>query len=122
SDLSSYSSTGLRTGPWYYRVRAQNNAGTSAYSTPASATTLSPPAAPSALSATAASNTSINLSWTNNSPSAAAILIEQSPNNSNFSQIASVSGNATAYSVTGLTAGTLYYYRVRAQNAVGTSA
>ena len=119
---SSYSSTGLRTGTWYYRVRAQNNAGTSAYSNTASATTLSAPAAPSALSATAASNTSINLSWTNNSPSAAAILIEQSPNNSNFSQIASVAGNAAAYSVTGLTAGTLYYYRVRAQNAVGTSA
>src|ERR1019366_6323494 len=122
-NAAAYSNTGLTAGTlYYYRVRAQNAAGTSAYSNTASATALSLPAAPSALAATAVSSTGINLTWTNNSPTAAAMLVENSTNNVTFTQIASLAGNAAAYSNTGLTAGTLYYYRVRAQNAAGTSA
>jgi titin len=122
---TSYSGTGLTAGTlYYYRVRAQNAAGTSAYSNTASATTTggSVPAAPGALAATAVSNTGINLTWTNNSATATAVLVENSTNNTTFTQVASLAGSATSYSSTGLTAGTLYYYRVRAQNAAGTSA
>src|ERR1019366_5305070 len=119
-NAAAYSNTGLTASTlYYYRVRAQNAAGTSAYCNTSSATTLSLPAAPSALAATAVSSTGINLTWTNNSPTATAMLVENSTNNVTFTQIASLAGNAAAYSNTGLTAGTLYYYRVRAQNAAG---
>jgi hypothetical protein len=82
----------------------------------------SAPAAPGNLTATAVSSSGINLTWTDNVTNANAMLVENSTNNINFTQIASLAGTATSYSSTGLTAGTLYYYRVRAQNASGTTA
>ena len=67
----SYPDTGLASSTaYYYRLQAYNAAGTSAYSdvtfavTPSSVTV---PAAPSALAATAASASQIALSWTDNS-------------------------------------------------------
>jgi len=57
ANATSYSNTGLSASTtYYYRVRAYNGAGDSAYSNPASATTAGiPPAAPSSLTAAAAS-------------------------------------------------------------------
>ena len=121
--VAAYADTGLTTNTiYYYRVRAQNSSGFSAYSATASATTLGTPAAPTALTATPSSTTAITLAWTNTATNATAILVQRSPDNVTFTQIASLAGNATTYSNTGLTANTLYYYRVAAQNAVGTSA
>jgi hypothetical protein len=74
-----------------------------------------PPAAPSGLSATAVSQTGIDLSWTDNSTDESAFRIERSPNGSSgWAEIATVGANVTAYSDTGLACGTPYYYRVRA--------
>ncbi|MDQ1352162.1 MAG: hypothetical protein QG657_2468, partial [Acidobacteriota bacterium] len=80
-----------------------------------------PPAAPTALTATAASCSQINLSWTDNSGDETSFKIERSTDGSNFSEIASVGANVTTYSNTGLTASTTYYYRVRAYNGGGYS-
>ncbi|CAG1008547.1 hypothetical protein ANRL4_03903, partial [Anaerolineae bacterium] len=81
------------------------------------------PAAPSGLSATAASSTQINLAWTDNSNNEDGFKIERSPNGtSNWTQIATVGANVTTYPNSGLSCGTTYYYRVRAyNNAVGNS-
>jgi predicted phage tail protein len=68
-----------------------------------------------------ATTTTINLAWTNTAANATAVLVEQSPNNTTFTQIASVAGTATTYTATGLTQGSTYYFRVRAQNASGNS-
>jgi hypothetical protein len=80
-----------------------------------------PPAAPIKLSASAVSTSKINLSWTDQSDNETGFRIERSPDGVNFAQIASVGANVMSYGSTGLGAGTKYYYRVRAYNAVGNS-
>jgi hypothetical protein len=86
--------------------------------------TVSAPAAPSGLTATAASASQINLAWTNNANNQTGFQIDQATN-SGFTQnltTATVAANATSYSATGLSASTTYYYRVRAINSAGDSA
>ncbi|HEY3122427.1 MAG TPA: fibronectin type III domain-containing protein, partial [Thermoanaerobaculia bacterium] len=74
---------------------------------------------PSPLTATAISSGQINLSWGDTNQSEAGYLIERSLNGSSWTQIASVGKDVTAYSNTGLSAGMLYYYRVRATSKSG---
>lgn len=81
-----------------------------------------PPAAPTNLSATAVSESQIDLTWSDNSSNESGFYIERATDGVTFSQIASVGANVTAYSDGGLDAGTAYDYRVRAYNATGTSA
>jgi len=50
------------------------------------------------------------------------LLVERSTNNVSFTQIASLAAGSTSYPNTGLTSGTTYYYRVRAQSSFGFSA
>src|SRR4030095_4709128 len=106
---------------YYYRICAYNSAGDSPFSNEVNGiTTLS---APTALTATAASSSHINLTWTDNSASADGFKIEESRvDNLHYSEIATVGANQTSYSATGLNEGTKYYYRVRANNAIATSA
>jgi hypothetical protein len=128
ANTTSYQSTGLAASTrYYYRVRAYNSAGNSAYSNTANATTqaggTTAPTAPSNLTATAASSSQINLAWTDNSSNETGFYVERSTASaSGFSQIASVGANTTSYQSTGLAASTRYYYRVRAYNSVGNSA
>lgn len=107
---------------YFYRVRAVNAAGPSAFSDPANATTpVGPPAKPQNLVATAASTTQINLTWTAIA-TAANVLIERSPDGSNnWSQIADLPGVTTTFEDKNLSQNTRYYYRIRAKNASGTS-
>jgi hypothetical protein len=72
------------------------------------------PAAPINLSATAASTSQINLTWTG-SAGATGYLIERSlTGTSGWTQIASTSAPTTSFQDTGLAPGTTYFYRVRA--------
>ncbi len=89
------------------------------YFTVVKGTTL--PGPPSNLTATAVSSSQINLAWTDNSSNETGFKIERSTDGTNFGQIATVGSNVTSYSNTGLTASTLFYYRVRANNAAGDS-
>ena len=121
----SYQNTGLAEGTlYYYRVCATNAGGNSAYSAEANATTaVALPAAPSGLSAVAVSNNQINLVWTDNAANETGFKIERSlTSGSGFSEIATAGANVTSYQNTGLSPATVYYYRVRANNAGGDSA
>jgi hypothetical protein len=121
ADVTSYNDTGLSEATsYYYRVRAYNSAGNSSYCDEANATTY--PAAPSGLSASAASSSQINLSWTDNSSGESGFKIERKTGSGGtYSQITTVSANVTTYSNIGLSEATTYYFRVRAYNAAGNS-
>jgi PA14 domain/Concanavalin A-like lectin/glucanases superfamily/Bacterial Ig domain/PKD domain/Fibronectin type III domain len=84
---------------------------------------ISVPTAPTGPSATAAGKTQINLAWTDTANNETGFKIERSlTSGSGFSEIASLISGVQAYSDTGLTAGTTYYYRVTAYNNAGSAA
>src|SRR5262249_54054256 len=123
--ITTYTDTGRTTGVlYYYRVRATNAVGNSAYSNTASATGPAAPVAPtvpSNLIATAAGSTQINLTWTDNSSNETGFLLERKTGSGAFVQIATLAAGVTLYSDTGLTPNTQYTYRVRATNSAGNS-
>jgi hypothetical protein len=72
------------------------------------------PAAPTNLAGSAASSTQVNLSWTS-AAGASSYSIERSANGSTgWTQVGTSPSGTTTYQDTGLTAGTIYYYRMRA--------
>ena len=129
---TTYSHTGLTTGTAYtYKISAINSIGTSTASAEASATpttTLQPAAATApgstSLTATPVSATQVNLSWTAPSNGGSAITgykIEVKKGTGSYETlVANTASTSTTYSHTGLTTGTVYYYRVSAINAIGT--
>jgi hypothetical protein len=81
-----------------------------------------PPAAPMGLTATADSDTQITLRWVNGTIPQTLVRVERSTNPAFTSPVVfTLPGTATTFQDTGLAPGTLYYYRVRAENNVGAS-
>jgi transcriptional regulator CtsR len=110
---------------YYWRVNARNSFGsTSSWSISRYFKTAvgPPPNAPSDLIATPISSSQINLSWQDNSSDETGFKIERKTGSGSYSQIATVGAGVTSYSNTLLSAGTTYYYRVRAYSAAGDSA
>ncbi len=127
ANVTSASNTGLAASTtYYYVVRAYNATGSSLNSAQASATTqapLTPPAAPSGLTATAVSSSQVNLAWTDNSSNESNFIVARGTTSGGpYTDIATLGANVTSYNNTGLAASTTYYYVVRASNAAGSSA
>ncbi len=82
-----------------------------------------PPAAPTALSATAASSSQVNLKWTDNATNESGYYVERCTGSgcTSFARIASLGAGATALANTGLSPSTTYNYRVQAFNGAGIS-
>ena len=126
-NVLSSSVSGLTVGTtYYYRVRAFNSTGTSVSSNIITAKTLtvSIPVAPVATTATNITQTGFSANW-NASSSATGYYLDVSISSTFASFVTGYSsksvGNVLSSSVSGLTAGTIYYYRVRAYNSSGTS-
>lgn len=80
------------------------------------------PAAPTHLGARVISASQINLTWKYQAGNESGFEIERKTGSGGtWGQIGTVNANVTSYSDTGLTADSVYVYRVRANNAVGNS-
>src|SRR5207247_3710125 len=80
--------------PYTYEVRAINNGGASAWSNQVSVTTGAVPAAPSGLTASVASSTQINLTWTDNSNNETAFAVWRTGGGSAFARVAALAENS----------------------------
>ncbi|MFY9307870.1 MAG: fibronectin type III domain-containing protein, partial [Bacteroidia bacterium] len=125
NNVTTYNITGLTVNTtYYYRVRAGNGCSTSANSNSITVVTT----APNAPNATPASNftcTSLNANWAA-SAGATAYFLDVSTDAAFGSFVAGFNNlnvnNVTTYNITGLTANTTYYYRVRSGNGCSNSA
>ncbi|GAB4093552.1 hypothetical protein GCM10028786_24790 [Flaviaesturariibacter terrae] len=127
-NVTTYTITGLTANTtYYYRVRAANSCGSATASgTITYATLPTAPPAPVAAAGSAAACSSFTASWS--AAAGATGYFLDVATNSNFNTNFIVSGYnnlsvgaATSVSVTGLTAGNTYFYRVRASNSGGFS-
>lgn len=75
-----------------------------------------PPVAPSGLGATAASDSQVDLTWSDNSSDETLFKIERRQGLGTYAFVADVATNVTSYADTGLAGATGYTYRVRAAN------
>jgi len=81
-----------------------------------------PPAAPSVLNATATSESTISLTWTNNTTDEQGFRIYRSLSDpGNYTEIATPHSGLTGFTDNGLSAATTYYYYIRAYNDAGDS-
>ncbi len=123
SASTQYQDTGLTNGVTYdYRINATNALGTSGWSNTAGAKAGNVPDAPPGLSATTISSTEIDVQWLVPSDNGYAISqynLERSIDQVTWTVISNQAG--VTFSDTGLTQSTTYYYRVSAQNSLGTS-
>ena len=107
----------------YYRVRASNQGGTSAWSNVVTVITIMPP---SNLTAGTATRTSIPLTWVNASTAGVTGFSIQRATNAAFTTglftTSITPGTATSRTITGLMPKTTYYFRVAARTATGNSA
>lgn len=83
-----------------------------------------PPAAPSALSASAAGTSSVTLRWTDNAGDESGFEVWRSPDgaDASYAKVATLGANATAWTDNALQANTSYWWKVRSYNAAGSSA
>jgi hypothetical protein len=125
SVTTTYNDTGLTASTSYsYRVRAEDTASTlGPYSSVVTVTTPAQiPSLPGNLTATATSGTEINLAWdesTETGGTVSSYLVQrcEGAGCTNFAQVGASA--TTTYNDTGLTASTIYGYRVRASDAAG---
>ena len=124
NNVTSYSITGLLAGTqYYYQLQAKNGSGTSISSGTISTYTI--PKEPTTTAASAVQSTSFTANWAA-STGATKYFLDVATDAGFLSKLADWNdkdvGNVTNYSInTGLSAGTSYYYQVRACNGAGTS-
>jgi hypothetical protein len=123
ADVENYSDTTVAAQTQYwYRVKAYNSAGDSAYSNTATVTTPqctgTPPAAPTIRSARAG-RTNVRIRWRDNATDETGYRIYRGLSAGSLSLVATLPANTRYYNDTGLSRRTRYYYKVCAYNSYG---
>ena len=115
--------TGLSEQTTYqFRVRTSNSAGPSPYSNTIAVTTpASLPLQPATLAITATAPTSVSFTWVDNAFNETGYEVERSSPGENFTKVAELAANSSAYIASGLRENTAYSFRVRAMNNAGPS-
>ena len=123
ANVTRYSNKGLiASKTYYYRIRAFNASGDSAYSAIGQAKTNPViPASPSGLKTSSVSSTQVNLAWTDSSTNETGFQVERSFNGTQFAIVATQPAGTTSYLDTLLTPAETYYYRISSFNAGGVS-
>jgi len=123
-----YTDTTVQPGNTYaYRVKAVNGAGSSGFTNVSTAVVPNLPTAPSGLSASAVvaspNRATVTLGWTDNSNNESSFTIQRATNAGFTTGVSNTTVAAGTVSATqSLPRNVTYWYRVRAVNAVGTSA
>ncbi len=124
-NINTFSDAGLTPDTkYYYRVRAFNSFGHSAYSNEKNATTFplgTAPDAPSNLNASTSSCNEVNLTWNDNSDDENGFRIERKEGSGSFEAIATVGVDSNSYSDTTVEENKTYTYKVFAFNEYGES-
>ena len=125
ADAGSHTVTGLTAGTAYsFRIRLVTNSA-SADSDPASATTLAAPKPASGLSVSNATQTTVDLAWTlpaqGSGVTVTGVEVQQKAADQSWSTVATLAADATSHTVTGLTAGESYTFRVRLVTSSGSA-
>ncbi|NBO56406.1 MAG: fibronectin type III domain-containing protein, partial [Actinobacteria bacterium] len=126
SSATTFNLFGVPTGSYtYFRFAAKTPAGTSSFTQyPSSILIAAPPTVPLSLVSTSG-NGQVALTWSVPSSSGAASIsdyvVEYSTDNSNWIAFSDGISTNTSATVTGLTNGTPYYFRISALNIAGTS-
>ena len=118
---TSYVNTGAAVGKtYYYRVKAVNSAGTSAYSNIVSGTARTPaPAAPVLKGGTSSASGKPQLTWAAVNGAAKYDVYRSNSADGTFSKVGST--DKTTYVNTGAVQGVTYFYKIRAVGASGAS-
>ena len=121
-NVASYSVTGLNPETTYeFRIKANAATVSSDWSTILTVTTPAVPPTPPSLNTPIATVTSVNLTWSNPSYESQIILERSVSNSVNWSIIATLPADTTAYTDNDVLSLRTYYYRVKAQNGAGDS-
>ena len=125
SNITSYTDISLNSGTaYYYRIRAYNPAGNSAYTNVLQINTqqLNIPAAPTALKATAIQYNNATVAWSDNANNESGFDLERSgPDNPALTNVISLPANTISYSDNDLISNGTYKYRIKAKNSDGSS-
>jgi hypothetical protein len=127
ANATSYADTSVNSASTYsYRVQAYNATANSGYSNTATASTPTPPVAttvpakPLNVATTANSSTQITVMWSDVA-NESGYRVQRSSDGVNWTTAGTVGANVTSFANTGLTASTVYNYRVIAFNSAGDS-
>ncbi|MES2924602.1 MAG: fibronectin type III domain-containing protein [Verrucomicrobiota bacterium] len=122
---TSFTSTGLAAGTYFFKLQVFNGSINGDLSAQVSATTLSSnlaPTAPSTLAATSIAGNSVTLGWKDNSSNENSFLVERSGSPASvWAPLGSVPFNVISFIDSTATPNTIYTYRVKSVNAIGSS-
>jgi fibronectin type 3 domain-containing protein len=124
---TTYADTAVANGfTYYYQIVAQPSGNEAAASAPSTCRTVTPaaapctpPAAPTGVTATAASASQINLSWAASSGATSYTILRATTSGGPYSSVGTSA--TTSFSNTGLSCNTTYYYVVQASNGTCSS-